>query len=293
MLFYDAKNIISKYACRSYLAPEEEFLLIEAYEYLIRTTGETRWMTELGGYYYEQKEFDLARKYYEMADQAGDDWAPEGLGYIWYYGRTGEKDYKKAYRYYSRASENGYVRSTMKLADMYKNGYYVDKDVTKYNAMIEHAYRQTENAMHPYEPRPEICARLAKVRMSQGAWYESAALYQEAKLYLADRLAESPFFGDLHTMKGIVEELTLLGVQDPSALDLYDLYTVLQRPGTVRFRYGGKAYQVEAAEEEDGSVAVRFRGKWYRSVDDFFEQALLDGERLPALYWGLSGFEVM
>ena len=71
---------------------------------------------------------------------------------------------------------------------VYKNGYYVDKDVTKYNAMIEHAYRQTENAMHPYEPRPEICARLAKVRMSQGAWYESAALYQEAKSYLIESI---------------------------------------------------------------------------------------------------------
>ena len=38
-----------------------------------------------GGYYYEQKHFDLELKYYEMAASMDHDAAYECLGYIWYY----------------------------------------------------------------------------------------------------------------------------------------------------------------------------------------------------------------
>ena len=52
-------------------------MLLEAIKYLVEETGSTKWMIELGGYYYEQKKFDLALKYYELADTYGDKWAPQ------------------------------------------------------------------------------------------------------------------------------------------------------------------------------------------------------------------------
>ncbi len=73
---------------------EDEFLFIEALEYLIATENKPEYMMELGGYYYEQRRFDLALKYYEMASVFGIDAADECLGYIWYYGRTGERNYE-------------------------------------------------------------------------------------------------------------------------------------------------------------------------------------------------------
>lgn len=49
--------------------PSEEdiFLYTEAMDYLIYELKNPQAMLELGGYYYEQKYFDLALKYYEMA----------------------------------------------------------------------------------------------------------------------------------------------------------------------------------------------------------------------------------
>lgn len=65
------------------------------------------------------------------------DEAYECLGYIWYYGRTGERDYKKAFEYFSKMMDKGNLVAEYKVADMYKNGYYVDKDQNKYENMIK------------------------------------------------------------------------------------------------------------------------------------------------------------
>ena len=111
MTIREAKDIVEKHELKSVLSPDEEFMLTEAFNYIIEETKDPRYMVRLVGYYYEQKNFDPALKYYEMADSYGDKWAPEGLGYIWCYGRTGEKDYEKAFNYYSKAAKNGFLRS--------------------------------------------------------------------------------------------------------------------------------------------------------------------------------------
>ena len=106
--------------------PSEEdiFLYTEAMDYLIYELKNPQAMLELGGYYYEKKYFDLALKYYEMAAEYKLPYAYEGLGYIWYYGRTGRRDFEKAFHYYSLAKEAGITEAAVKVADMYKNGYF-------------------------------------------------------------------------------------------------------------------------------------------------------------------------
>lgn len=76
------------------------------------------------------QDFDKAAKYYKMASDLGFSLSTENLGYIYYYGRTGEVNYEIAYLLFSKASA-GYNRacSTYKLGDMFKNGYYVNKDL--------------------------------------------------------------------------------------------------------------------------------------------------------------------
>ena len=114
--------------------PSEEdiFLYTEAMDYLIRETADPETMLDLGGYYYEKKHFDLALKYYEMAAEYKLPYAYDCLGYIWYYGRTGRRDFEKAFHYYSLAKDAGILEAAVKVADMYKNGYYVEKDYEKY-----------------------------------------------------------------------------------------------------------------------------------------------------------------
>ena len=87
MTIREAENIVEELEYKSVLTDDEEFMLIEAFNYLIEQTKNSLWMIKLGGYYYGHKDFDLALKYYELADSYGNEWAPEGLGYIWYYGR--------------------------------------------------------------------------------------------------------------------------------------------------------------------------------------------------------------
>ena len=292
MTIKEARAIYNKYSYKSVLTDDEEFMMIEALEFLIEETKDTQWMVALGGYYYALREFDLALKYYEMADTYGDRWAPEGLGYIWYYGRTGEKDYEKAFKYYSKAASNGFLKSKIKVADMYKNGYGVKKDLDKYRKIIEEAYPLVEDSDFSGAPKSEIFTRLAGIRKEEGNTDEALRLYLEAKVFQARRISFNPFFGDLNIMKWLVEDIYTIIEPDMTDLDLYDLYHVLKTPVKIGFNYEGEEYIVESVEE-NGRVHVKFGDKWYEDIDDFFKKATIDNERLPVLYYSLYAFKVV
>lgn len=271
---------------------DEVFQFTEAMEYLIRETKQSRYMMHLGGYYYEQKRFDLALKYYEMAAAMNDVNANICLGYIWYYGRTGNRDFEKAFRYYKKGMEARDLQSAYKIADMYKNGYYVEEDYEKYCEIIENLYPKVKNAMYLNDPLPEIFTRLARIRSEQGRYDEARDLYIQAREFLAQRIAEHPFFGDLNIMRWLVEDFAKLPMEaEPGDFDLFDLFTVLQKPATVHFNYGKKKHEVRSVVE-DYECVIRFGGKWYRNVDDFFAKAKIGKNLLTTLYQELYGWEV-
>lgn len=273
---------------RGILDPQEEFEYIEALEYLIKTTDDPGFMVELGSYYYGIKEFEKAKQYYEMADELGEPWAPEGLGYIWYYGRTGEKDYEKAFKYYSKAAANGFPRSKMKVADMYRNGYYVEKDYEKYCDMIEKLYLEAHSIGKGFSSA-DISVRLSKIRAEQGNTTEAIDLLLEARLQVARRLSIDMFFGDLSVMKGIEEDLEKLMLPDRSEFDLYDLFILLKEPRKVSFQSGYGIHLVESAEDGSGII---FDGKKFDSIEDFFLRAEIEGFTLPELYETLGAFRI-
>ena len=287
----EAEEIINKYESKSILTAEEEFLLTEAFSYLIEETKDPNYMVRLGGYYYGRKDFDLALKYYEMADTYGSTWAAEGLGYIWYYGRTGEINYEKAFHYYSKAAKQGYSQSLMKVADMYRNGYYVEKDYDKYCKIIEELYERLKYK-YAWGVRNDVLIRLARIRKEQGDTEEAIRLFLEARLYLTDKLVSDQFFGDLSVMSWLIKDLYEITEIDMSDLDLYDLYYLMRKPCKVAFLYKGDEYTVEAVEDE-GGVSIRFGDKWFRSIEDFFLKAELDGEMLPVHYASLYAFRVV
>ena len=287
----EARKMIREYYRISLPNEEDDFRYTEALAFLIDSTKDPRAMTELGGWYYEKRHFDLALKYYEMAAEYKDTGAYACLGYIWYYGRTGEKDYEKAFRYYSLAAAAGDDEAAYKVADMYKNGYFVEKDTEKYKTMIGDLYEKVKDRTDLYAPVPQIFMRLARIRTEEGETKEAVRLYLYAKDFLAQRLRINPFFGDLNNMKWLVEELYKLIEFDVERFDFYDLYYLLDRPCTVGFVYGGKAYTVECAEE-NGESAVCFDGKWYRTKDDFFRKAGIGDYPLTELYAELYSFEV-
>ena len=271
---------------------EDRFLVEEALHYLIEETGDPDCMETLGGLYYEQQQFDLARKYYEMAAEYDSTYALLGLGYIWYYGRTGERNYEKAFRYFDRAREKGDLNAAYKVADMYRRGYYVDRDPAEFQKIIEELYEKLKSDRNAYSKAPEVFVRMAEIRRAEGRTEEALSLYEKARPMIARRIADSGFFGDRTIMKEIIESIYDLRPAGSGTIDLYDLYQLLQEPCLVRFRYENSLFEVQALEEE-GTVVIRFGSRWFRTVDAFMEGAEIDGQPLTILYEEFHAFEVV
>ena len=291
MTILEARRVCSDYYNKTNPTEEDTFLYTEALKYLIEETKDSDYMVELGGLYYEARAFDLALKYYELAAEYNNLYAISNLGYVWYYGRTGERNYEKAFYYFDKARQMGDVIAAYKVADMYKNGYFVEKDYEKYKAIIEELYPKVKKARRLNEPLPEIFTRLAKIRSEEGDIKEALRLYDLARDFLAQRIQTHPFFGDLNIMKWMISDIYKLRPFDPENMDLYDLYHVLQSPVRVRFMFEDEEHEVEAVEE-DGSIVIRFDENWFRTIDDFFRKAELDEELITMRYLELYDYEV-
>lgn len=294
MTVNEAREIASQFDENKNPSEEEVFLFTEAMNFLIEKLHNPGDMLGLGGYYYEIKHFDLALKYYEMAASYDYDPAYECLGYIWYYGRTGERDYKKAFEYFSRLMEKGHPVATYKVADMYKNGYYVEKDQAKYEKIIVNLYPKVKDMNNVFDPVPEVFTRLAKIRVAEGKKDEAVDLLLYAKDFLAERIQISAFFGNLNIMKWLIDDLYELIDFDEEFFDFYDLYYLLKTPHKITFYYmdNDEPMTVESVME-GGECAVCFNGKWFHSREDFFAGASVDGTKLTAVSDDLYGFEVM
>ncbi len=286
-----ARRIIDDFERKNVHNEDEEFMFIEACEYLIDKTHDPRLMMHLGGYYYELRNFDLALKYYEMASALHYDDADECLGYIWYYGRTGQKDYEKAFRHFKAAADRGNIVARYKIADMYKNGYYVEKDYDEYKRIIRELYPEITGATNVFAPLPEIYTRLAHIEAGEGNEDEACELYLYAKDFLAQRIRYNAFFGNLNIMKWLIQDLYKLMEPDRDNIDLYDLYYYLEKPVKISFKYMDRTYHVECMNE-DGENVIRFEDKWFRSADDFFRKATIGSKLLTDIYRRLSDFEI-
>lgn len=292
MTLFEAQTIYRSYHHKINPTEEERFQYLETLDFLIHKTKDPDYMVELGSVYYEQRSFDLALKYYEMAAEYDNLYAISNLGYIWYYGRTGERNYEKAFYYFDKARSMGDMIAAYKVADMYKNGYYVQQDMQKYQEIIEELYPKVKNARRLDAPLPEIFTRLAKIRSEAGRVDESLQLYDQARDFLAQRIQGHPFFGDLNIMKWMIGDVYRLRPFDPETADLYDLYYLAQHPGLVTFSYEGEPHEVESVLE-NGQVVIRFDEKWYRTIDDFFQKAELDDVPITTLYEELLDFKVV
>ena len=275
--YYDIKNP----------TPDDEFKFTEALGYIIEETKNPKYMCELGWYYCSKKRFDLEIKYLEMAAEYGYLPAMEELGYMWYYGQHGEKDYDKAFYYFSKGAEGDGTNENLwckyKLADMYRFGCSVEKDEDKYREMIEDAYEKVKNPRYLNDPFPEISLRLAGIRADQGKKEEAIELLKKAKRFMAERLSVEAFWGHIEVMGRIIRFLYELQPFDTEAADFYDLFYLTDKPGKYTVKHNGKKVAIEVIDE-DGEKAIGYNGKWYRSFEDLCQKAELGSDKLTTIY---------
>lgn len=287
-----AKQVLDDYYDLVHPQYEDDIQFINALEFLIQETNNPEYMVELGGWYYGQKQFDLAEEYYLMAAKLDYNNAYECLGYIYYYGRVGQPDYEKAFHYYKLASDQGNLVAAYKLADMYKNGYYVQKDYPKYVLMIKDLYPKIQGATNTFDPVPEIYSRLAKIYVEEGNEDQAIQLLLIAKEFQSQRLIYSQFFGDLTIMKYIVNDLYSLIQFDPDYMDLFDLYYALQKPCKVAIEILGEDHIIEA-KYEDGLFFICMDDKNYEDVDQFFLKAKINGEPISTQYVNVNYIKIL
>ncbi|GEM_PF-342989 len=290
---------------------EDFFLYEESLKYLIDTENNVWTMCELAGHYNEMKDFKMELKYYEMAAVEGElqkkeidevlayekrtfdpiEYANVGLGYIYYYGQAGEKNYEKAFKAFSKAAERGSHEAKYKLADMYKNGYYVEKDMDKFIELIEELYKWVKSARRP-DHVPEIISRMGMAREYQGKKDEALKYYLEARTNLEYSLYKYHYWGHMSIMQRLIDNIYALKDFDESEMNLYDLFHVLKKPCLVTFKCDGDSYEVESVKEEDG-MGYRFGDKWYRDISSMIMKSKLGFDDLISNYDELYSFEVI
>lgn len=268
---------------------DDEFMFEEACGSLIES-GDSIAMFNLAAHYYEQQNYELALKYFEMADACGEPFAAEYIGDIWYHGYTGETDYEKAFRCYSRMARH-YTPSTFKLADMYRYGQYVEQDYEKYCLIIEDMYEYLKTVGLP-QCEADVDMRMAEILLKRGQTADAAELFRVARSELASRMSGMPSVEDLRLMEKIIFFLDTVLPLHEEPLDIFDLYTLLKAPAAVAFFNQDTGYVVRSEEDADG-IGIRFQGQWYSSVEEFFRKAKVGELHLIQLREQLTGFKVI
>lgn len=297
MTIEEALEYIDNYDENENTSDDEEFQYIECLKFMIEETHDSKYMMWLGGRYHASYQFDLSYKYYEMAAQYDNLDAYEGLGYIWLCGYLGKTDYKKAFEYFSKAAEQGNLVAEYKIADMYKEGYYVEKNIEKHEEMIEEIHSKLGLSSSIMDPVPEVNLRLARIRMAHGRTREAKTLLTHARSFLKHRIFYNAFFGYLVTMRAIIEEYYSLVEFDSRKIDIYDLFYLMERDYKVRLNHQGKTYYFEPSKEGSTTTVHLYseedaEGNWFTSIQSLFENPTINDDYLMNLCYEIYDWEV-
>ena len=305
----EALAITKKYQNVGAPTPDEEFLLTEAYAFLIDFYGDSFdgsvYMYNLGDHYLRRGEYGLARKYLERCAALDNTVACMPLGMIWYYGLAGETDYAKAFACFEKTKN--FPLAKLMLAEMYQKGRGTARDESLRRQYVRDAFEQVWDSPVPNNKGEAFCkyAELLLEDAPDGSRDKEAALLllraeqaqQEQMMAYADERDHA-----------VMKEIKLLLYQlDPEleVLNIFDLYWALSKPATILFllpemdgaEFGdpGNVFPEEthlvSSHDNGTALEILFDDKWYRDIDHFFRHATIDGMRMAELSYLLTDFQ--
>lgn len=196
---YEVSTVI--YCCdkKEVLPPSVAELLKEIYEDELKEKNHDA-ICDYGSLYYTgrigEQNYEKAVYYYDMAAKLGNRQAQENLGYCYYYGRTGIVDYEKAFHYFVKGALDNHLRSLYKIGDMYKNGYYVEKDENEAYCIYNHCLEGLDEENTPIVGA-DVHIRIADCFFNGIGVTKNAAValehYQIAECLYWSRLQEGDF----------------------------------------------------------------------------------------------------
>ncbi len=105
----------------------------------------------IGLEYHNQKEYEKAVKYYELAAKQGHEEAQNNLGHCYYYGNGVSQDYKQAVYWYELSAKQGYARAQNNLGHCYYYGRGVSQDYKQavywYELSAKQGYASAQNIL--------------------------------------------------------------------------------------------------------------------------------------------------
>ncbi len=158
-------------------------------------------MNAIGALYYEgargfDQDFTKAVNCYKIAAENGSRQAQENLGYCYYYGRNMPVDYEKAFHYFALGAFDGHLISLYKIGDMYKNGYYVEKNLKEAFLIYSRCLDTMTDETAPYAAGP-VFLRLGNAHLyGEGTEKDpkrALFCFQKAELFLYDMIQNGSY----------------------------------------------------------------------------------------------------
>lgn len=269
---------------------DEQFRFVEAMEYLIKNAffddDIIAFSYNLAIYYRDIQNFPLEKKYLEMGEKKGSSLHREELGLMMYYGLCDEPDYKRAYEMFRQCDTR---RASYMIADMYHYGHGVAKDLDKCREILEGLFADVECERN--DDRflistlfPEIADRLVRLNIEEEMddEFDLDCLF-DAREILANRQCHRPFWGNVRTMKSILETTEMMCGDEFDFIDLYDLLTFKKDSATVTFDYEGKDWQI-LIFRNGAEIVYSFEDRWFHGAEDFLVKARIEGKRITTVF---------
>jgi TPR repeat protein len=124
-----------------------------------------------------------AVEYYEDSIEKGGSYAFDNLGELYLFGtRSIDKNYEKAYSFFSRGEEKGDKNSLSRLGYMYRNGFHVRKDIDK--AIIYYKEAAKKEHVQSMVVLGDIYRYAKNNKTESLQWYKKALIYKTNESYI-------------------------------------------------------------------------------------------------------------